>query len=336
MFRIALHFNSPRVRGGDITDLYHLLRQTRVYATAGISSELRIDHMEPPVVRTRKGELHISEMDGIFKIYVPRDPKAQDFCYHSILPRELLKCIMEHGQIDGLDPRATCVIGAILNAPTANASQILDMEGIAEASVPDVPDYESETDDDEEYFDSSTQYADAVTPKRESRWRDSGIAVSPSPLSSAHSLTPQQLLSTPTPFRRQSIWTPRSSQSSLFNPATPILFSPPLQSGESFGFESPACSDQPSPTPSKAAIPEGDDAARYRETLDNVIAAARNRSYPALGLESKASGYFDGIPSPGSFPIGDVTSRAKHEKENRIGAAGELFVREPISVVVIC
>lgn len=311
------------------------MRRSRVYAAAEISSELHICHMEHPVVRTRKGELHISETGGILKIYVPQDLKVQDFCYHSLLPRKLLKLIMEHHQMDELDQRATCIIGAILNAPTANASQILETEGIAEASVPDFSEYDSETDDDEDYFDSLTQYADAVTPKRENRSRDSGIAVSPSPLPSARLLTPQQLLSTPTPSRQRPFWTPRDSQSGLFDAATPIVFSPRLRSGKSFGFESPACSDQPSPSPSHfatATVPELDDAVQYGKTLANVIATATNRACPALGLESKMSGYFDGISSLDSFPIGDVP---RYEKENRIGAAGELFVSESVSVVVI-
>ncbi|KAF4976018.1 hypothetical protein FZEAL_7274 [Fusarium zealandicum] len=145
LYRIAVHFNSPRMVG-DSLELYWTLCSTEVYETDGISSELHLSQDGHDLVHVQeRSELHLREDDGVLKVYVPRDPKTQGFCYFSALPRRFLEWMM-------MDPatlikrpagsRAIQIVNAVLNAPIINMSQILEAEGIVDVDIPQGSDEE--------------------------------------------------------------------------------------------------------------------------------------------------------------------------------------------------
>ncbi|KAI1009088.1 hypothetical protein LB504_003135 [Fusarium proliferatum] len=139
LFRIAVHFNSPRT-SEDSSELYWTLMVAQVYETDGISSELHLSQDGYGLVHVQdRSELHIREDDSGLKIYVPRDPKTQGFCYFSTLPRRFLEWMMTDPvtlQVKHAGSKAVQIVSAVLNAPLINMSQILEAEGVVEVDIP--------------------------------------------------------------------------------------------------------------------------------------------------------------------------------------------------------
>ncbi|KAF5691492.1 hypothetical protein FCIRC_392 [Fusarium circinatum] len=139
LFRIAVHFNSPRT-SEDNSELYWTLMGAEVYETDGISSELHLSQDGHGLVHVQdRSELHIREDDSGLKIYVPRDPKTQGFCYFSTLPRRFLEWMMTDPvtlQVKHAGSKAVQIVSAVLNAPLINMSQILEAEGVVEVDIP--------------------------------------------------------------------------------------------------------------------------------------------------------------------------------------------------------
>ncbi|KAJ4027908.1 hypothetical protein NW752_000157 [Fusarium irregulare] len=167
LYRIAVHFNSPRAQD-DNPYLYWLLDGTKVYETDGISSELHLSQDGHGIVHVQdRSELHIREDGDSLKIYVPRDPKTQGFCYFSALPRRLLEWMMTDPvtlQVKRVGSKAVQIVTAILNAPLINVAQILEAEGIVDVAIPAEsgknldPEYDiSQTDDTEEIEESEVR-----------------------------------------------------------------------------------------------------------------------------------------------------------------------------------
>ncbi|KAJ4122741.1 hypothetical protein NW768_010183 [Fusarium equiseti] len=164
MFRIAVHFDSPRTQD-DNSDLYWLLNGTKVYETDGISSELHLSQDGHGIVHALdRSELHIREDDDTLEVYVPRNPETQGFCYFSTLPRRLLEWMMTDPvtlQVKRAESKAVQIVTAILNAPLVNISQILEAEGIVDVAIPtesgtnrDKKDNIPQMDDTEEFEES--------------------------------------------------------------------------------------------------------------------------------------------------------------------------------------
>ncbi|KAJ0152697.1 Benzoate 4-monooxygenase [Fusarium oxysporum f. sp. albedinis] len=139
LFRIAVHFNSPRTSENS-SELYWTLMGAEVYETDGISSELYLSQDGHGLVHVQdRSELHIREDDSSLKIYVPRDPKTQGFCYFSTLPRRFLEWMMTDPvtlQVKHASPKAIQIVSAVLNAPLINMAQILEAEGVVEVDIP--------------------------------------------------------------------------------------------------------------------------------------------------------------------------------------------------------
>lgn len=111
-----------------------------VYETDGISSELHLSQDGHGLVHVQdRSELHIREDDSSLKIYVPRDPKTQGFCYFSTLPRRFLEWMMTDPvtlQVKHAGSKAIQIVSAVLNAPLINMAQILEAEGVVEVDIP--------------------------------------------------------------------------------------------------------------------------------------------------------------------------------------------------------
>ncbi|KAG7413911.1 hypothetical protein Forpe1208_v008084 [Fusarium oxysporum f. sp. rapae] len=139
LFRIAVHFNSPRT-SEDSSELYWTLMGAEVYETDGISSELHLSQDGHGLIHVQdRSELHIREDNSSLKIYVPRDPKTQGFCYFSTLPRRFLEWMMTDPvtlQVKHAGSKAVQIVSAVLNAPLINMAQILEAEGVVEVDIP--------------------------------------------------------------------------------------------------------------------------------------------------------------------------------------------------------
>ncbi|KAM0365767.1 hypothetical protein ACHAPK_009288 [Fusarium culmorum] len=130
---------SPRTQD-DNSKLHWILSRAEVHETDGISSELHLSQDGHAIVHVQeRSELHIREDSGSLKVYVPRDPKAQGFCYFAALPRCLLEWIMTDPstlEVNHAGSKALQIVTAVLNAPLVIMAQILEAEGIIDASVP--------------------------------------------------------------------------------------------------------------------------------------------------------------------------------------------------------
>ncbi|RGP70137.1 hypothetical protein FSPOR_4249 [Fusarium sporotrichioides] len=139
LYRIAVHYNSPRVQDGN-SKLYWMLARAQVYESDGISSELHLSQDGHPIVHVQEqSELHIREDKDALKVYVPRDPEAQGFCYFTPLPRRLLEWIMTDpstNQTDHAGDKALQIIATVLNAALINMTRILEAEGIIDVLIP--------------------------------------------------------------------------------------------------------------------------------------------------------------------------------------------------------
>lgn len=126
---------------GNNVDLYWTLYNTQVHETDGISSELHLSQDGHDLVHVQeRSELHLREDDGALKVYVPRDPKTQGFCYFSTLPRRLLEWMMADPATQiakSAGSRAVHVVSSVLNAPMINMTQILEAEGIVDVDIPE-------------------------------------------------------------------------------------------------------------------------------------------------------------------------------------------------------
>lgn len=111
-----------------------------VYETDGISSELHLSQDGHGLVHVQdRSELHIREDDSGLKIYVPRDPKTQGFCFFSTLPRRFLEWMMTDPvtlQVKHAESKAVQIVSAVLNAPLINMLQILEAEGVVDVDIP--------------------------------------------------------------------------------------------------------------------------------------------------------------------------------------------------------
>ncbi|KAF4973458.1 hypothetical protein FZEAL_9332 [Fusarium zealandicum] len=120
LYRIAYHYNSPRLRADD--DLYITLRDIKVYETDGIASMQHI---------------------------CPRDKRSQESCYARKLPFHLYEWLMTNPttiQQERFDEKGRRLVGLILNASPWIIPGILEDEGISLGDRED--DYpESEGDD---------------------------------------------------------------------------------------------------------------------------------------------------------------------------------------------
>lgn len=148
-----MHFNSPRTMA-DNQELYWVLCRTEVYETDGISSELHLSQDGHDLVHVQeRSELHLREDDETLKVYVPRDPKTQGFCYFSALPRRIMEWMMMDPATFQTKPagsRAIQVVTSVLNAPIINMTQILEAEGIVEVEIPEEIEEEEEVEEDED------------------------------------------------------------------------------------------------------------------------------------------------------------------------------------------
>ncbi|KAM0421093.1 hypothetical protein ACHAPT_011164 [Fusarium lateritium] len=149
LYRIAHHYNSPRLNEG-AESLYTTLKNAQVYETDGIATTLSIEQDGQEISYEKdRSDLNIEEVEGQLNIFVPRDKRSQESCYARKLPRGLFKWLMtpSDGNRVTLDEKGLRIMASVLNSSRFVVPEILEDEGIAAGELED--DYEESPDPEE-------------------------------------------------------------------------------------------------------------------------------------------------------------------------------------------
>lgn len=355
--RVASTFNSPRFEDSPL-GLYEQLRTMRVVEVERISSVLKIfqnkQSFEVPVATANE---HIKDSTGELTIYVPKERRAQELCFGSVLPRKFAAWLMRTSKspVDGLiEMDIVKVLTAVFASERFVLDDVLDDQGIL--TVPfDNRDEEDNSDEAEEHqtedqgeghqeeegqeprLSGSRLETDDTSPEQLTPDRSSINAGTP-PYAGSFGISPEGSLpetSVETISQRsQMSYQPhsggvhRSSQSDLF----PVSPQPLHHTSE----QAPS-----NPLSAITSPPEqqSSEDARYRSILDRVVEKARNASFPSRGSfdmthmrnalpggDMNSYQSFDGLDIMGTF-----RSTNQLERDKKVGAAGELYVFELLS-----
>jgi len=320
--RIATHCGSPRVSQND-DSLYTLLRNADVYETDGISSLLKLSQGGRDLtVEVARSELHIREDESGLKIYVPRDVRGQDFCYYSKLPRRLLDWMMTHPttQIqETVELEAVLVVTSVLNARTSTVNMVLEAAGIIEV---DIADHDHREDEEHSTGDHLRSLTPGYVEQSISRPSTStGLGETRAPRTPTSSVATDSFPPTVTSgIGTEVTYAHSRSRSGVSRPSRQSLHTVDDQRPDAI----------PTTPPSSAALNFGEDA-RYRALLNNIVTAARKAVFPSQGPFSM-SDMLNALPDAETSNNDDIDeynrfrSATQRERDNKIGAAGELFV----------
>ncbi|KAF5624990.1 ATPase-like ATP-binding domain protein [Fusarium sp. NRRL 52700] len=349
--RKAYHIARPRFEDNPL-GLYEQLRTMRVVEVERISSVLRIfqnkQSFEVPVATANE---HIEDSTGNLTIYVPKERRAQELCFGSVLPRKFAAWLMRSSKItDGqVETDIVKVLTAVFASERFVLDDVLDDQGILTVSF-DNQDEEDNSDEAEEHqtenqeeegqeqrLSDSRLETDDTSSEQLTPDRSSTNAVTP-PYAGSSGTSPEgnlhETLVETTSRRSQMSYQPhsgrvyRSSQSDL-SPSSPQPLHHP--SGQ-------APSNALSAITSTSEQQTSEDT-RYRSILDRVIEKARNAAFPSRGSfdmtdmrnalpggDTDAYQSFDGLDVMGQF-----RSTNQLERDKKVGAAGELYVFELLS-----
>lgn len=251
------------------------------------------------------GKLHISEEPSGLVVYVPKDKKAQELCFCDLLPKHLLNWLMRDPatQIpDNIESNAVNVISMVLTIDPSVIDLILERQGIIEIDVPNEdPGIDVDSIDDQ------------ITPQR-ARSQDRSAAEVPL-------ISPDIITLSPHLNRRPS---GASSEQVIFRQTA-------------MAYHSPNSNRNRPPLLYSLHDHTAQDNMQYRTLLTRVLLAARRATFPSSGplnmseLNEALSGEeichrfddFDGIDIRNVFHPDN-----QHERDKKIGAAGELYVFE--------
>lgn len=327
--------------------LQDLLKSALVYETNGISSLLVLSQGGREVaVEIEKSELHIGPNESPLQIYVPRDPRSQEFCFLSKLPPRLFDWMMTHPDTqirEKIEPEAVLVVTKILNAKLSSVDWLLEEAGIIEVAGTDVTDERgaAEQSDQDDSEDAEEEVLRADSPSADSL--SDGCSGREALLTTTISETARTVLTPPTTAVPTTSVTP--TPSSHPHAVSEVVHGHSRHrsavAGSSPVFVQTVEAERVAPThaepPSAPDLdPEMidtlvDEATRYLALLDNIIKKARHTSFPSLGsfnmsrllvtlTESEIS------PDQYCLDIHAFRSATQRERDFKVGAAGELFV----------
>ncbi|KAG4288696.1 hypothetical protein FPRO06_03518 [Fusarium proliferatum] len=123
--RVASTFSSPRFED-DPLGLYEQLRTMRVVEVERISSMLKIfQNKQPFEIPVATANEHIEDSTGELKIYVPKERRAQELCFGSVLPRKFAAWLMRSSKNPTDGPIETDIV-KVLTAVFASERFVLD------------------------------------------------------------------------------------------------------------------------------------------------------------------------------------------------------------------
>ncbi|KAF9767546.1 hypothetical protein IL306_015275 [Fusarium sp. DS 682] len=286
---------------------------------------------------------HIDELSGHLNIYVPRERRAQEICFGSVLPRKFAAWLMRNPDtnIDGnVEVDAVNALTSIFASDRAVLDEILDDQGIIQLQFEDPDEHlngnevVTEQGDDDHSSDQTPgtlhEFSNLVLTPTHSSVTGTSLDQDVSPDSDPERgsfETGDEILGRQSSMAHQ-------VQRYDGNGSRPALYHPP-EGSPSTPRQSNNFRTIPS-TPASQALEDQ----RYRTILDRVIAAARRANFPSAGAFD-LSDLRDALPNSGgpnsylSFDGLDVLSRfqstSQQERDKKIGAAGELYVYELLS-----
>lgn len=314
---IAVHFQSPRIRNGERL-FYDELKKIKVYETDGITSQLCfIQDGKSIIVEPSTSELHLQDHEDGLRIYVPRDEDLQYSCFFDRLPARLLQWIMTDPSTKSAEFNGDALqaMWAVIHAENQYVSRALHRCGIVSIEIPD----------------DSVHNSSPRSPKpekklilgdsqSESDWeRDTLVQVSTQHRSPATR-----------PVDASDVDDSEStSASTALRPALPILDSNTSTSRQGTGN---------SRIPLSPELDQPDDEVdhEYLEILHSVVTLARRTVFPsrdtidmtalAHSLPAQEDSDDPEEDSNDSEDDFDLSPSEKIERDEKIGAAGELFV----------
>ncbi|RYP57689.1 hypothetical protein DL769_009334 [Monosporascus sp. CRB-8-3] len=325
LYRIAKHFQSPRIKDNDQA-LYDLLRGSQTWETDEILSQLIISMDGNSISeQTSSSQIHIEDGASELKIYVPEEEGSRDACYLFALPRRLVEWAMTDPVTliqEKINPDMIMAMAAILNAKFPAVERLLDEHGIIEA---DLINRDAEEEEVQDMTRSAPSDPFRLTPRGPT---PSGRERSSSASSTTRIITPtSRLYSDSDDDERPTRATPATDLTE-FRSLSPGR---PASSYSQFSGR-----DGGSPDPFRSSYERRRSAANvYRELLSQVVVAARRSRIlaSAFNLAELA----DALPGGSAAAAGRVFDEfslfgvgvySQIERDKMVGAAGELFVFE--------
>lgn len=349
---VASTFNSPRFED-DPLGLYEQLRTMRVVEVERISSVLRIfQNKQPFKVPVATANEHIEDSTGELTIYVPKERRAQELCFGSVLPRKFAAWLMRTSKspTDGtIETDIVKVLTAVFASERFVLDDVLDDQGIL--TVPfDNMDEEDNSDEAEEHqteeqgeehqeeegqkprlsgsrLEIDDTSSEQLTPDR------SSINAGTPPYAGSSGISPEgsipETLVETISQRSQMSYQPHSGRAHRSSQSDLLPVSPQTLHHTSEQAPSNPLSAITSPPEQQSS-----EDARYRSILDRVVEKARNAAFPSRGSfdmthmrnalpggDMNSYQSFDGLEIMGTF-----RSTNQLERDKKVGAAGELYV----------
>ncbi|KAI1011281.1 hypothetical protein LB504_002188 [Fusarium proliferatum] len=351
--RKAYHIARPRFEDNPL-GLYEQLRTMRVVEVERISSVLKVFQNKWPFkIPVATANEHIEDSTGELTIYVPKERRAQELCFGSVLPRKFAAWLMRTSKspTDGpIETDIVKVLTAVFASERFVLDDVLDDQGILtvpfdnrdeednsdEAEEPQTEDQEEEG--QEPGLSGSRLETDDTSPEQLTPDRSSINAGTP-PYAGSSGISPEgslpETLVETISQRSQMSYQPhpgrvyRSSQSDLF-PVLPQPLHHPSEQAASYPLSAITSSPEQ----------QSSEDARYRSILDRVVEKARNAAFPSRGSfdmshmrnalpggDTNSYQSFDGLDIMGTF-----RSTNQLERDKKVGAAGELYVSNLIYI----
>ncbi|RYP73467.1 hypothetical protein DL771_003639 [Monosporascus sp. 5C6A] len=325
LYRIAKHFQSPRIKDNDQA-LYDLLRSSQTWETDEILSQLIISMDGNSISeQTSSSQVHIEDGASELKVYVPKEENSRDVCYLSALPERLVEWAMTDPvtQIqEKINQDMVSATTAILNAKFPVVERLLDAHGIIEAGLIN---RDAEEEEAQEMTRSASSDPSRLTPREPT----------PSGRERSSSASSTTMIMTPTPRRySDSGDDERPTRPTPATDLTEFRSRSPSRPPSSYSHYSDR--DGGSPDPFRSSYERRRSAANvYRELLSQVVVAARRNRI--LGSAFSLAGLADALPGEPAAAAGRVFDEfslfgvgvySQIERDKMVGAAGELFVFE--------
>ncbi|OJD13250.1 hypothetical protein AJ78_06272 [Emergomyces pasteurianus Ep9510] len=302
LLRIAVHCKSPRAMK-DEQAFYELLKKIDVRETDGICSELHLNQDGNDIkVEVSGSELHFMEHEAGLTIYVPRDESTQYICFIDRIPGALLEFIMAEpstGICEPFSEKALNAVHKVVEAQSEYVALILDRTGIISVGTPD---------------DSGHAPVEIAPSSNE----QSNIMQTPSQVNPDDSASDRM---SSTLFEGFNASIDVLDMITTFSRA-PRTHSRVVNHNDFIAEGTPARRVLLSPTPESAD--QTIDPA-YGRLLDKVVTTARGTVFPSRVPSNMAA-----LPHSNNESF-RLRTTAKAERDEMIGAAGELFVFEVLS-----
>ncbi|KAJ4011027.1 hypothetical protein NW766_007659 [Fusarium irregulare] len=314
----AYHITRPRFRENR-TECYEALRTMDVREVDEISSVLKMNQNgHPAESRVATASEHISEIGGKLTIYVAKEPKAQDISFGSVLPRKLASWLMMNpntNRLGSVEAEMVSALTSIFASDKSVLDEILDDQGIIQIPF--------DNDDEDESLrlveEQSMQLVLTPTDSSEAE-ASSNIPHNTDTFETEIETMSQTSHMTHQGRRAVERHSPDSTAAlrpSLNDSVPNLHFRRNLSSGLEAG---------------ESVLQED---VRYRSILERVVEAARSANFPHGGAFDMQD-LRDALPDANlgtyqSFDGLDVMesmgSSSQQERDKRVGAAGELYVR---------